>query len=96
MTFIGPLMMYSNLFVTVYGALDRVHIFSDFQKSDPVYSPLMSPYPASLDLVLSEVILRDLVWVRMSYVFVYSTDRGLQGRGSLMVSRQDQTFVKLN
>jgi hypothetical protein len=32
----------------------------------------MSLSPAILDLLLSEVILRDLVWVRISYVFVYS------------------------
>ena len=31
MTFIGPLMMYDNISVTVYGALDHVHIFSDFR-----------------------------------------------------------------
>jgi hypothetical protein len=30
MTFIGPLMMDSNFSYTVYGALDHVHIFSDF------------------------------------------------------------------
>ena len=29
MTFMGPLMMYDNISVTVYGALDHVHIFSD-------------------------------------------------------------------
>ena len=31
MTFMGPLMMYCNFSVTVYGALDHVHIFSDFR-----------------------------------------------------------------
>ena len=31
MTFIRPLMMYNNFSVTVYGALDHVHIFSDFR-----------------------------------------------------------------
>ena len=32
MTFIGPLMIYDNFSVTVYGALDHVHIiFSDFR-----------------------------------------------------------------
>jgi hypothetical protein len=31
MTFIGPLMMYNNFCVTVYGALNHVHIFSDFR-----------------------------------------------------------------
>jgi hypothetical protein len=31
MTFMGPLMMYSNFSVTVYGALGHVHIFSDFR-----------------------------------------------------------------
>ena len=31
MTFIGPLMMYNNFSVTVYGALDHVYIFSDFR-----------------------------------------------------------------
>jgi hypothetical protein len=31
MTFIGPLMMYNNFSVTVYGALDHVHIFCDFR-----------------------------------------------------------------
>jgi hypothetical protein len=33
MTFIGPLMMYNNFSVTVYGALDHVHVhvFSDFR-----------------------------------------------------------------
>jgi len=32
MSFIGPLMMYNNFSVTVYGALDHVHIYiySDF------------------------------------------------------------------
>ena len=30
------------------------------------------PSPAILDLLLSEVILRELAWVRISYVFVYS------------------------
>ena len=31
MTLIGPLMMYNNFSVTVYGALNHVHIFSDFR-----------------------------------------------------------------
>jgi hypothetical protein len=31
MTFIGPLVMYNNFSVTVYGALDNVHIISDFR-----------------------------------------------------------------
>ena len=31
MTFIGPLVMYDNFSVTVYGALDHVHIVSDFR-----------------------------------------------------------------
>jgi hypothetical protein len=30
MTFIGPLVIHSNFSVKVYGALDHVHIFSDF------------------------------------------------------------------
>ena len=34
MTFIGPLMMYDNISVTVYGALDHIHIFSDFRLVD--------------------------------------------------------------
>jgi hypothetical protein len=41
-------------------------------KSDPVYSPLMSPSPAIIDLLLSDVILRDLAWVSISYAFVHS------------------------
>ena len=32
----------------------------------------MSPSPAIIDLLLSEVILSDLAWVPISYVFVYS------------------------
>ena len=31
MIFIGPLMMYNNFSVTVYGALDHVHTISDFR-----------------------------------------------------------------
>jgi hypothetical protein len=34
MTCIGSLMMYNNFSVTVYGALDHVHIFCDFTDSD--------------------------------------------------------------
>jgi hypothetical protein len=57
MTFIGPLVMYNNFPVTVYGTLDNVHIFSD------------SLPPANLDLLLSAVIIRVLAWVPISYVF---------------------------
>jgi hypothetical protein len=46
MTFIGPLMMYNNFSVTVYGALDHVHIFSDF------------PLGGSVGLSLASVIMR--------------------------------------
>jgi hypothetical protein len=36
----------------------------------------MSPSPAIIDLLLSEVILMDLAWVPISYVFVNSKSLG--------------------
>jgi hypothetical protein len=45
MTFIGPLMMYDNFSVTVYGALDHA-----------IYKTLVAPPPATLDLPVSMVV----------------------------------------
>ena len=48
MTFIGPLMMYDNISVTVYGALDHVHIFSDFRFVNVYQMTQMRVKPDSL------------------------------------------------